>query len=387
MKKIAYDLLYLSGCGVNQLQPEKDCLKDYQDNLKKLYLVSKEHQIDACVGATLKKAGIPLPKEWEEQIARNIRKNLLFDIERTRILSWMENCGIWYLPLKGILMKQYYPEPWMRQMSDQDILYDVSKTVQLKEYMVSQGYCAVVGKGVHDVYQKPPVFHFEFHRALYNSNPSETWAEYYRHIKGRLIQEKKGAFGYRMRREDFYVYLVSHSYKHYAGSGTGIRTLLDTYVYLCQEEPHLDFSYVEQECGKLGILEYEQRNRMLCKKLFSMDVCIHYDPERLDSLSETEKQMLREYLLSGVYGNTDQKIKKRISSYQKDDGSIDRITYIKDRLFPDEKFVKSYHPFVHKHRWLYPFLWIYRLVRGMVCGKRRKKIWREIQAFMDFHTL
>ena len=53
-----------------------------------------------------------------------MRKALLFDAERKGILDFMEQRGIWYLPLKGVVLKDYYPAVGMRQMSDNDILYD-----------------------------------------------------------------------------------------------------------------------------------------------------------------------------------------------------------------------------------------------------------------------
>mgnify|MGYP002969688486 CR=1 FL=1 len=79
-----------------------------------------------------------------------------------------------YLPLKGIIMKDYYPSVGMRQMSDNDILFDKAYAKQIRDYMsdndilfdadawermekhmISEGYKAeYVGKGNHDVYHK-----------------------------------------------------------------------------------------------------------------------------------------------------------------------------------------------------------------------------------------
>ncbi len=37
---------------------------------------------------------------------KSIRKNCLLDIERTSILADMEQHGIWYMPLKGSILKR-----------------------------------------------------------------------------------------------------------------------------------------------------------------------------------------------------------------------------------------------------------------------------------------
>lgn len=60
-----------------------------------------------------------------------------------------------YLPLKGIIMKDYYPSVGMRQMSDNDILFDADAWERMEKHMISEGYKAeYVGKGNHDVYHK-----------------------------------------------------------------------------------------------------------------------------------------------------------------------------------------------------------------------------------------
>ena len=69
----------------------------------------------------------------------------------------------------------------MRQMSDNDILFDANFCDEIEEYMKSQGYEAVsVGVGNHDVYEKEPALNFEMHRSLYGKAHDRNWEEYYR---------------------------------------------------------------------------------------------------------------------------------------------------------------------------------------------------------------
>jgi hypothetical protein len=62
--------------------------------------------------------------------------------------------------------------------------------------------------------------------------------------------------------EDFYIYQMGHLYKHYSKGGSGIRSVLDTYIYLKRYEDILDRGYLDKEFEKMGILaarfdEYE----------------------------------------------------------------------------------------------------------------------------------
>ena len=251
LSDIMCDLLYLLGCGVNGKMPAKTYIKTFQkvydeDKMQMLYQFSKVHFVDALTGTVLKNAGIKILPVWEQSIAKAIRKVILFDQERAEIFSYMEEQGIWHMPLKGVILKEFYPSIGMRQMSDNDILFDKAYAKQIRDYMVSRGYeVEAFDQGNHDVYEKEPVYNFEMHTSLYGAGHNKEWVNYYDRIKDRLIPGE-GGLEYHFSYEDFYVYIMTHTFKHFEEGGTGIRSLLDQYVYLNQLEDALDFRYIEK---------------------------------------------------------------------------------------------------------------------------------------------
>lgn len=384
-RQIEYDMIYLAGFGINGnvqgCKPDEKCLERYRANeedMKALCRISTRHFIDALVGMTVKQAGVRLPKYWEERMVKAVRKVLLFDTEREKLCTWMDREQIWYLPLKGIVLKEFYPSIGMRQMSDNDILFDADAWKRVQEHMISEGYEAEsVGQGNHDVYKKFPVYNFELHRSLYGRGHKVSWVEYYRNVKERLIPNQAGSsFAYHMCDEDFYIYITSHAYKHYTGSGTGVRTLLDFYSYLRAKEETLDFSYIEQECTKLGIAAFEKQNRSLCKKVFTSQS--RYDRGSFEqSLLQDELDRLKYYLSSGVYGTFDSMVEKRMEKQKKADGKVSKFSYYWHRVFPGMELYERY-PLLVKHKWLIPGYWFYRIVRLVFSGKRRVKMIREV---------
>ena len=410
INQIAYDMIYLAAFGINsKCKPDEKCLERYrtnEENRKELFRMSAKHFIDALTGMTLKQAGVVLPKYWEERMVKAVRKVILFDAERKKLCAWMDSEHIWYLPLKGIILKDYYPSVGMRQMSDNDILFDADAWERVEKHMLSEGYEAEsVGKGNHDVYQKPPVYNFEMHRALYGRGNDERWVEYYSDIKNRLLSDQpevvcdavhgagenttanqtesanggKISYGYHMSEEDFYIYIINHAYKHYSASGTGIRTLLDLYAYLNAKEESLDFDYIQTECRKLGIMDFEKCNRRLCRKVFSSQQI--YDRVAFEqSLSADEMEMLKYYLSSGVYGTFERMVENRIEKQKKTDGrgKLSKLTYYWHRVFPGMELYENY-PLLVKHKFLIPAYWVYRLVRLLFSKKRRNHILHEVK--------
>lgn len=396
----AYDMLYLAAYGINsksgrqitaggnvlENHPDEKCLERYrtdEDNMKALFCLSVKHFIDALIGTTLKQAGVKLPKYWEERIVKAVRRVILFDTEREKLCAWMDREQIWHLPLKGIVLKDYYPSVGMRQMSDNDILFDADACERMWEHMISEGYKAEsVGIGNHDVYQKPPIYNFEMHRSLYGKGHEDSWVEYYSDVKKRLIPDSRTtadtSCGYHMSDEDFYIYITSHAYKHYSGSGTGMRTLLDFYAYLREKEAKLDFSYIEEECRKLGIDVFERQNRGLCKKAFLPGQ--RYDRGSFEqSLTQDELDMLKYYLSSGVYGTFDRMVANRMEKNRKAGGKATGFSYYWNRIFPGMELYENYSLLI-KHKCLIPAYWFYRIIRMLFSRRRRYNMLREVKA-------
>ena len=372
MRNAMYDMLYLTACVMNDIVPDRTRVEAM--DREKLYQACQMHFMTALVAEALEAAGVSMEAAWKEAKAKAMRKELLFDAERARILNFMEKQGIWYLPLKGIHLKKYYPKLGMRQMSDNDILYDKTYQEQLCSFMKEQGYqAAAVGTGNHDVYKKEPVFNFEMHTALYSAMTNEKWVEYYADVKTRLLLEEGKQYGYRFRDEDFYIYIISHEYKHYNGSGTGIRSLTDCYAYLKKMREKLDWEYIKAECEKLEIAEFEEKNRQLCLRVLSEPV--------LPQLSAEEQRMLEEYLFAGIYGTQRRGYAKRIEKFQKKTGSKSRLRYIWDRVFPSMEFYKQFYPFFYKYKVLLPVGWLFRLVRGLTA--RRRRVVTEFDVLME----
>ena len=111
-----------------------------------------------------------------------------------------------------------------------------------------------------------------------------------------------GGFEKHLSPEDFYLYVTSHEYKHYSAGGTGLRSVLDTYVYLQKAAPDMD--YVTAEAEKLGMAEFEAANRSLAMHLFSGA-----------ALTEADKEMLNYILDSGVYGTLNHQVENAMSRH------------------------------------------------------------------------
>lgn len=359
-RRNAADMIYLTACAVNGRKPKQERI-DRLD-LPKLFEVCQKHILTACVAYALESAGVK-DNDFTQAKEKAIRKNILLDAERVKILQKLEAEKIWYMPLKGALLHNWYPKLGMRQMSDNDILVDSQKMSDVRDIFLDSGYiCEHFGHGNHDVYFKEPVLNFEMHSSLFTPQHIGNLNDYFKDVKERLIPDEGSEYGYHFRDEDFYLFMVAHEYKHFSGGGTGVRSLVDTYIFLRKFKDSLDWDYLNAELDKLGIADFERNNRELAIRVFSMQ-----------PLSLEDKKLLDYYVMSETYGNIDNLVKNGV----KNRGNGSKLKYLLYRFFPPISFLEGSVPWVKKNKLLIPAAYLYRFFRGATVN--RKKVGSEFK--------
>lgn len=384
MTEANWDLLYLIACALNGEIPALERVRTM--DLEALYRAASFHSLTAITAMALEPAGALLSApaaqaaQWKEAKEKAIRKNLLLDTERRRILAYMEQSGIWYMPLKGSVLQELYPQYGMREMADNDILFDSTFRHRMRRFMEASGYTVrSYGKGNDDDYVKPPVYHFELHRHLFGQAHDPVWEAYYRDIQPRLLRQAGTGFGFRFRDEDFYVFMIAHARKHDVLGGTGLRFLVDIYVFIQKKGAALDWHYVNGELEKLAIGDFGHRCRALADQLFSSPA--HFDALRL---MEDALALLTRLADSGAYGTLQNRVENQLSAMASEGRPItqaDKLRYLWKRLFPDLQWFRTYAPFFGKHRLLIPFFLVYRAFRGLF--SRRQALKDELRAVRD----
>lgn len=359
------NMIYLASCAVRRVIPDQ--AKVRQMDLSVLYQAAKCHMLEAVTAYALESAGIKDPA-FTEAKNKAIRKNIIMDTDRAMIQQKMDAAGIWYMPLKGIVLKEMYPAIGMRQMSDNDILFDPSYAWDVKAIMEEQGFQVInYGAGIHDTYYRKPVSNFEMHRMLFGEIHDESLVKYYSNVKSRLLKDEDNACGYHFSAEDFYIYITAHEYRHYTCRGTGLRSLLDTWVYCTQKSDKMNWSYITEECEKLSIEAFERENRSLSLKLFNGE-----------KLTEEDLSMLDYILSSGIYGINSHKVNNELR--KSGGGSLGKIRYISHRIFMPMNNVRTYYPAFAKHPVLLPFLPAYRFFKH----HNFKKLKTELKMLIDY---
>ena len=337
-----------------------------KNNISFFYNLSKHHSLNAFFFKAVESTKTQIEEsnllKLEEAYLFNARKVAMFNKERKELYQYLNNFDVDFLPLKGIVLKDYYPDENTREFADNDILFDETRDALVRNFFVERHYeVELYKKSNHDVYLKKPCYNFEMHRALFGeTGDNEKIVKYFKdYLSKAPIKEGKEHY---LSNEDFYIYFTAHSYKHYHVSGCGIRTLIDYYLYL--KNTKLDFEYINQELEKIDLLDFSNQIKALSIKAFDQE-----------PLNEDEEEMLMYIASSGTYGTMQHSVAKGVKEKGK-------FGYFMERLFPPYRFYKTAYPWAYKCPILIPFAWIARFFR--ILFKNPKRATNELKTIQKY---
>lgn len=262
--------------------------------------------------------------------------------EYDNLCSSLEMAKIPFLPLKGSVLRDYYPEPWMRTSCDIDVLVhreDLDRAIaHLRENLKY-----VEGEhATHDVsFFSPTGVHVELHFDLVEEGRANNAIAVLSRVWENVFLREGSQYHYEMSDAFFYFYHIAHMAKHFETGGCGIRPFID--LWILDHMEGVDISARDELLTKGGLMKFTERSRSLSDAWLGES-----------ELDEVLRQMQDFLLRGGVYGSTD----NRVALQQKEKGG--RFGYIMSRLFIPYEKLKRYYPILEKHRWLMPFMQIRR---------------------------
>lgn len=364
--------LYLMKCAINSQKPES--LPSF--DMGALWSFTNRHAVSAAVAKTLLDNRIIQDEnwqlKWQEVLQKNIRKTMMFDAERANVERQLDSLGIWHVPLKGIIVNKLYPSFGLREFADNDILVKDGRKEEIRQMMRDIGYDKLVTFETDDSFIKKRILNMEIHYKLFKEKKNyEVFNNYYKDIESKLVPGGDSPYSLRLTDEDFYVYFLAHAYRHFREAGIGIRLFSDVYVY--RRSVKMDDAYVDGELKKLKIFDFGKTVASISQKIFS--------PEKSFSEEELTKEeaiMFNSMVKSYTYGSIEHMVENRYNDYVSESGKTGKSGYYFRRLFPSMEEHKFAHPFIYRHKILYPAFYIYRPFRGLV--KNRKGLSKEIKA-------
>ena len=324
-----------------------------------LFRLAERHRLAALLAEPLRSvAAFPAPilARFEQSSRR-----ALFD--EARRMTQCENLSrrfeeekILWLPMKGSIVKAFYPEPQWRTMNDVDWLIFPPDSERAEKILLNEGFTLQSRQVHHDNYFKAPSFLLELHHTLldpwsdvYSDRMKERFAP--ERLRDRLLRRAGTDFCAEMTPVDFYLYFFLHLIHHLHTGGFGVRFVLDHYLLTLRYK-------------KNGALAEETLDALREEKLDGFF-------QTLDSLARfwfghsgepvsPEAVELGEFVLdSGLFGRFEQAVAGRLRSMPEGGfGPFKKLMYLAGRAFPPFKKTARYYPALRRFPPLLPLYWV-----------------------------
>ena len=342
-------------CGVAQADTESLSA----ENLVDLYKLAKAHDLAHLVASALSKRGLL----GEDEVSRKLQKQMMLAVHRYSGINYdlgkaadaLEKAEIPFLPLKGSVIRAYYPEPWMRTSCDIDILIHKEDTDRAVEALTAIGFEKQPDTTMHDhqLISRGGV-HLELHYSLRQETSMRQADSVLDDVWQSCSVEESWRYRYKMTSEMFLFYHIVHMANHFVYGGCGVRPFLD--LWLLEEKMELD----REEFGRLlkqtGLESFYESARALSSVW--MDNSPH---------SDITAQMEQFILTGGVYGTVSNSAAVKSAKGQSKLRSFMKLVFL------SRKNLEITYPNLKKHPILLPFYQVKRWFK-VLDPKKRKRV-------------
>lgn len=280
------------------------------------------------------------------QISKNIAFEALFET--------LMNENINAVVVKGPICALCFPEPDMRLSSDFDIVVSEDDRDKLHAILLSQGF----SENNSAYISKNNGLYLEVSTELGEGNGSlkEKANKVFDGFLDRAICLQK----YRtLSVTDHLAYLIYHAYKHFIGSGFGVRQLIDIYMFIKVYGNEIDYNVMNEQLHNLGITNFAFNVFYAIEKIFNAD--ISFLLKNADEKILCFDGFLSDLLCAGVFGKSSE---DRLHSASVVLSAVENAgkKSVNQTIFPPFAVMRGRYRILKKFPFLLPVFWLYRLI-------------------------
>lgn len=326
------------------IQNQEDTRREEVDE-EKLYHLAKKNRMNnflihwAQKNCESEKIKNMIQADYNEQILRDTNEN----VELEDVLNLFETAGIKTLIVKGVIMKDIYPQNYMRQMCDIDIMVEEKDFKLASKTIKELGYSEFYDYEKHLTFSKKPFMIIEMHKKLLLKK--DVGYEYFNNVWTKCCPYKNYKNIVQLNVEDAYIFCILHLMLHFKFTGIQVRDILDVYLYNEKYKSSFDYEKLNRIFDEFHVTDFEKNIREIAYKWFGNN-------EKIENFDDIEK-----FILKGASLNNN-------VNYQIGEKN-GKFNYLLRLFFPKYKSMKEKYPFLEKAPILLPITWGIRIIKDI----------------------
>lgn len=281
------------------------------------------------------------------------------------VFKAFEETGIPVIALKGLILRDLYPRPEFRTMSDSDLLIKKDDAESAEKVLISLGYSKFSSIGYESCFVHDSALSIDLHWSLSNED----------HLKN--VDPFESTVWQNIRTYDFHgieiqalsleyelMHLFNHIASHMIKSGFGVRQLCDIVVFIENEKDSINWDLVYSLGDACKLNKLISTILIICNNLFNLKIPKAYSKVYPGS-NEYVSFLTNEILESGVYGGKNESRVTGIKLFGhslKYNNDVNSFKLILRYLFPSKDKLDKRFSYGIKHPYLLVFAWIHRFI-------------------------
>lgn len=290
MNKTQQQLLYIVKQAIHNGEPTFDPEAFSSINSKELYDLAWRQNVCALVFPEIEHFSKII--KLDEEIMHKWRLASLFiithQIRRIRelktIFELFKSHNIQVISLKGLALRQLYPQPELRNMGDIDLLILENHMQKSIDLLNTLGYQANL-INMNDPYymhidmHKKDSFPIELHRTLWHPKHMKKIdnRDWFNHIwKNYRFLNVEGIEFNALSYEDELINLVVHLARDLKNNGANLQQLCDIVLLINKNHQLMDFDYIDSRIKGMNLFTYYQYLLITCDMFLGLRISLNY---------------------------------------------------------------------------------------------------------------
>jgi hypothetical protein len=218
---------------------------------------------------------------WKKAAMFTAIRQLQYSAQIKTIFELFEASQIPVISLKGLVLKNLYPQPELRNMCDLDVLINLEDFPEAMKLLRSLGYELPQNFDVNDPGHKhiemhhPESLTVELHKTLWDPRymKKQDIQFWFSHIwEHKRLVELDGVEFTALSLDDELVNLIIHLATHLVYSGGNVRQLCDIALFLKHHEGKFDCAYVNDMLQRMNFFPFFQYVLLTCHLYFKVAI-------------------------------------------------------------------------------------------------------------------
>ena len=340
------------------------------DDQRSLTRLAHIHSILPLVAEAVGSKDAPLLVIARQQTVRQAQRTADFLL----LYRELTDRGLHPLVIKGIVLRDLYPQPEQRPSTDEDLLVSDSDYPLLRDALLDCGL-RIDGEPAPDAEEitfrdQGRHLYLEVHRRLF-AEGSDAYgdcnAPFVHALERSIMVEIQGVRFRTLCPTDHLLYLICHAYKHLLHGGVGVRQICDMGLFSARYGEELDWEYIVSTCEALHIRRFAAALFAIGEQYLGLPA-----PDAFAGCDEDLQPLLEDILSGGVYGAEDID-RLHSSTLTLDAVAADRTGRRRGgalrSLFPPAKDLSGRYTYLRTKPWLLPTAWVQR-IWGYLAGRK-----------------